>query len=419
MAPTTGSLFGHDEAGNTSLVQVLSRDKPAGKAQQQFQRLVGKIETCREQIRQWQAYSIRYNQRIVSELEPLRARFQAAQREMALLIDELLTRPTRGRRLRKVERAKLRDLLLTLVDGLSDGTDEQLETLRAKHGGAPDPQAEHMESDLLRGLLEDALGFELDPEAAARPEELLWYAERKMREGYSQEEGPRSRRRGRRAKASQGGSDGIGAARAAQPAAGGGNGAAEVRPLRDIFRKLASALHPDREPDEETRKRKTLLMQRVNQAYGANDLLALLTLQLEIEQIDAAHLSSLPAERLAHYNRILRGQLKELEAELRRDTEPFRHMVEAAGRRVVTTAGVDRQLSAEVAELRAALRELREDLVAFRDPDRLRERLEGVTTTPALDDPDELAAFAELASLAEFFSGPAPRRRRAPHRRRR
>ncbi len=36
--------------------------------------------------------------------------------------------------------------------------------------------------------------------------------------------------------------------------------------VREIFRKLASALHPDREADAAERERKTVLMKRVSQA---------------------------------------------------------------------------------------------------------------------------------------------------------
>ena len=50
--------------------------------------------------------------------------------------------------------------------------------------------------------------------------------------------------------------------------------------VREVFRKLASALHPDRETDDSQRAAKTALMQKVNQAYAAGDLLALLELQL-------------------------------------------------------------------------------------------------------------------------------------------
>ena len=74
-------------------------------------------------------------------------------------------------------------------------------------------------------------------------------------------------------------------------------------------------------------------MQRVNQAYDANDLLTLLGLQLEIEQIDAAHLSSISAERLAHYNQILSEQLTQLEAELASVIEPYQDsMAQGLGR---------------------------------------------------------------------------------------
>jgi len=84
--------------------------------------------------------------------------------------------------------------------------------------------------------------------------------------------------------------------------------------VREIFRKLASALHPDREADPAQREAKTALMQKVNQAYAASDLLALLELQLQIEQVDAAHIQSAGAQRLKHYNKVLAEQLAELKA---------------------------------------------------------------------------------------------------------
>ena len=46
--------------------------------------------------------------------------------------------------------------------------------------------------------------------------------------------------------------------------------------IREVYRKLAGALHPDRESDPQERERKTALMQRVNQAYAKNNLLQLL-----------------------------------------------------------------------------------------------------------------------------------------------
>ncbi|MDI7066794.1 hypothetical protein QMO17_36840, partial [Klebsiella pneumoniae] len=75
-------------------------------------------------------------------------------------------------------------------------------------------------------------------------------------------------------------------------------------------------LHPDRESDPEERKRKTVLMQRVNEAYGKNNLLHLLELQLELEHIDQNAIDNLSEDRLRHYNKILREQVGELDDEI-------------------------------------------------------------------------------------------------------
>jgi hypothetical protein len=94
--------------------------------------------------------------------------------------------------------------------------------------------------------------------------------------------------------------------------------------VREVYRKLASALHPDRETDERQREEKTALMQRVNQAYEASDLLALLELQLQIEQIDASHIANAGEQRLKHYNKVLGEQLAEIKAELEHVEMAFR-----------------------------------------------------------------------------------------------
>jgi hypothetical protein len=86
--------------------------------------------------------------------------------------------------------------------------------------------------------------------------------------------------------------------------------------LRTIYRKLASALHPDREPNEAERARKTQMMGRVNAANDAKDLLALLRLQLEIEQIDPQAIAAMADDKLRHYNRMLKEQAKSVQQEL-------------------------------------------------------------------------------------------------------
>jgi uncharacterized protein (DUF2164 family) len=186
--------------------------------------------------------------------------------------------------------------------------------------------------------------------------------------------------------------------------------------VREVYRKLASALHPDRETEVAERNRKTQLMQRVNQAYERNDLLALLGLQIEIEQIDAEHLAQVSDARLGHYNRVLKEQLAQLRAEIAMCIAPFQAMLDLPPWSAKPTpALVEQYLEADMTAVRAMLDELRQDLVAFKDPARLRARLEADLAQqrknrdlgPTRDDFDELL-HAMLASAPR----PAKRGRR-------
>jgi hypothetical protein len=82
--------------------------------------------------------------------------------------------------------------------------------------------------------------------------------------------------------------------------------------LRTVYRKLASALHPDRETDPQERIRKTNLMTQVNFANDKKDLLALLKLQLQIEQIQPDLIARMADEKIRSFNRMLKVQLKAL-----------------------------------------------------------------------------------------------------------
>jgi hypothetical protein len=387
-----------------SVSEALARRKPAGKAQQRFRKLVANIERKREELRQWQAYQQRYNQRIMTEVEPVRLKLLEQQRQMAVLIDELLSQRGQSRRLNRVERAKLQDMLMELLDDvLSAGHDEALAALREKHTAPSAKQDQRLQMELTQSLLTDVLGLDVDENhGASSVEELLDHAHRKM-EQRARSQWAHERKHDRPAQHS-----------AAEEAVRAQRDQAEKevnQSLREVFRKLVSALHPDREPDPTERARKDQLMQRVNQAYDANDLLTLLGLQLEIEQIDAAHLSAISAERLAHYNQILREQLAQLEAELASVIEPYRMSMGQWSGRLLTVAAVDRQLTMDITQLREAVRQLRQDEVAFRDPARLRAWLRQYEQ---YDEPDEEAmqTMMEIATmLGDFRPKRRPRRR--------
>jgi hypothetical protein len=86
--------------------------------------------------------------------------------------------------------------------------------------------------------------------------------------------------------------------------------------LRTIFRQLASALHPDREPDAQERERKTALMSEVNAAYEKADLTTLMRLQMQITQVAPGASSRLADDKLAAMCVLLKEQVTALEGDL-------------------------------------------------------------------------------------------------------
>jgi hypothetical protein len=129
--------------------------------------------------------------------------------------------------------------------------------------------------------------------------------------------------------------------------------------LRDVYRRLASALHPDREQDAKLRSRKTALMQQANQAYAEANLLALLELLLQAHQVDAAHLAAADQRRLQHYVTLLQEQLADLQSEARRLEAEFRAATGVAAGAGLQPRKADRMVSSEVQRLRGEVLLLR------------------------------------------------------------
>nr|MBP9035506.1 hypothetical protein [Pseudomonadales bacterium] len=179
--------------------------------------------------------------------------------------------------------------------------------------------------------------------------------------------------------------------------------------------------HPDRAGNEAERVRRHELMQRVNHAYDEGDLLTLLTLQLETEQIDAAHLARVSTARLGHYNKVLREQVRELEQELAGITVHFGRLTGQSPANV-TPAAVQHGLKRELAELKQDIKGLKAHHAMLLDPAarkrwlqqharemREEERLEGLLLDAFLDAPD---AFADEGFDPFRGSGRAPGRGR-------
>jgi hypothetical protein len=90
---------------------------------------------------------------------------------------------------------------------------------------------------------------------------------------------------------------------------------AKARGVAGIYKQLARLLHPDLEQDPAAKLKKEALMKQVTMAYQANDLHALLTLELAWLHGEGHDVSKLTDAQLAVYNEVLRDQVEELEIE--------------------------------------------------------------------------------------------------------
>lgn len=148
--------------------------------------------------------------------------------------------------------------------------------------------------------------------------------------------------------------------------------------LREVYRKLASALHPDRASDAEEAARKTTLMQQANQAYEAGNLLALLELQLQAEQIDMERLASLDQRRLDHYATVLQEQLADLQREAAALETWFRAAMGAPPGAGMPARKADRLITAEAQRLRADVDLLARQAKLLQDAEATRDWLRAV-----------------------------------------
>ncbi|WP_373989477.1 hypothetical protein [Duganella sp. BuS-21] len=136
---------------------------------------------------------------------------------------------------------------------------------------------------------------------------------------------------------------------------------------REIYRKLASALHPDREPDPEERDRKTALMQKANAAYEKNDLLALLELQLQIAQIDQAGVNALSDERIGQLNTVMQQQVNAVMREVFEIEDMLRREWDLWHSRRLTPQVALRKIQEEFEQMRTMVANSERDAAAFHD----------------------------------------------------
>jgi hypothetical protein len=269
--------------------------------QKRFNTLLRQIEQARNQLAAWNENIGLYRQAHAQVMPRLQKDLQAALRQWLFGLDALLEQ----RSWTKAERATLRELICESASALAAGGDgdAEMKALFDKHSEVDFDTGQREITLAMKQLAEEMTGLDLGDDDDLHHRDILF---ERMRSGLEQQaESEEARRAARAARAARKPKTAAQQRREAEAQQA-------TQSVREIYRKLASSLHPDRETDERERAAKTELMQRVNQAYAAGDLLALLELQLRIEQIDASHVATASESRLKHYPQGLAEQRAEL-----------------------------------------------------------------------------------------------------------
>ena len=275
-------------------------------AQKRFNELLARIEVLTHQVQRLQAWSDRHRHAHVQALYTAAQQARELRKSLLLFLHEQLHSADLTAQQQRMARNKLR----SLMDLLSPLADPQVQALADLYADDEVDQEEAEElaeaAERVRAKIEAALGQLIDNPSQYRTPEAMVAAG--MRQWQRQQEADDDRKAAKRA------------ARKAKnkPVAE----KAEVQQtdaktaLRTIYRQLASALHPDREPDEQERQRKTIWMSEVNAAYEKADLSTLMRLQMQVTQVDPQASARMADDKLQAMCLLLKEQVSALEDDL-------------------------------------------------------------------------------------------------------
>jgi hypothetical protein len=325
------------------------------KGQKTFNTLTKKIDVSRKALSQWQEVVVTYQQKVATDFAPLLRQFRDLQGAMVRELDKALDQ----KGLTKAERETVQSVICDVAGHLMEVLDEgEFKAIYNKHSLVDFDIEEAALAVNMKNAMEQMFGFDLGHDADLKtPEDVMAQLRSQMEEISKSELEAQERRKLRKKTPKQ----------VARQEAAKAQADETSLSIREVYRKLVSALHPDREPDAGERERKTTLMQRVNQAYDKRDLLRLLELQLELEHIDARTIAGLSEDRLRHFNKILKEQLAELDQEILHFELPLRSEFQMPPYLRLVPEQVIPRLKQNITELRRDISALRRELEVPRD----------------------------------------------------
>ena len=306
-----------DAAVSLSALMVQPGDQaPLTPAQQRFNALLARIEQLSGQIERLQAWSDRHRYAHIQALRESVQLAQAHRKSLLLFVHERLQTADFTERQQRMARGLVRGL----IDPLAASADPQVQALADLYVSEEDTQEAAQEqaeaAERLRERIEEALGQPIEKAGQYQtPEEMMQAG---MCQWQRQQEADEQRKAAKRAakKAHKQAQKKSAAAEKGEVPPAVLREADAKSAIRTVFRQLASALHPDREPDEQERLRKTALMSEVNAAYEKNELSTLLRLQMQVTQVNPQNATRMADAQLIAMASLLKEQVAALEDDL-------------------------------------------------------------------------------------------------------
>ncbi|MCW0378767.1 J domain-containing protein [Xanthomonas sacchari] len=331
---------------------------PTTPARKRFDSLVKRLERARAQLHAWQDALPRWEQRFHEQVDPLLQERDAAQVQLLRELDAAHA----TFKLSKRDRADLSELICELAALLiRDGDNDGLKDIYDRHSPLGFDQDLAESEALLTSVIGEEFGLTEEEMAHIHSPEALYAQIQERLHAQQAHAAGRAQQRDKRRRA--------GAGKAAQVAAD------PQQTRRALYRNLVAALHPDREPDPQQRERKTALMQRLNQAYQNDDLLALLELQLEIGQLDQAGIAAMAEERIRDYNDLFAAQLRQVEQTLAGLVDDFMGRYGLQDERAPQPQRLDALLAQIKRQVQEEIRSCADDRAAARQADTLKQWL--------------------------------------------
>lgn len=345
----------------TPLLIIPQPNQPnLSKGQNLFNTLVRDVKKSRATLAEWQAFILAHDQKLASDYMPLLDAFRAHQAEMVRVLDEAIGR----KGLTKSEQGVVQKIICSVAEQLIIETDDEaIKEIYNRYNDTDFDAEEAAAVESMKEAVEAMFNVDLgDANDLNSPEDIIEKLHAQMEKEQQQrlhgQEQHSTRRKASRQTAKQRAQEEKLKAEADETRLS----------LREVYKKLVSALHPDREPDANERKRKTDLMQRVNQAYEKKDLLKLLELQLAIEQIDARSIANLSEERLKRFNKILREQLSELAQEILAVQMPLREQLHVPPHQPIAMKSIMLRLMQDIAHLKSQIRRIENEIQIPKNP---------------------------------------------------